>query len=339
MSETQTAASTGRQLAPIEVFKGQLVRSGDEFRAALPSHIAPEKFQRVAVTAANTNPTLLSADRRSLLNACMKAAQDGLLPDGREASLVIYRVNTAARNAPPKWEDHVQYMPMVAGLLKKARNSGELRGIVTRCVYMNETKTLPGESKPRFKYWVDHEGEHIQHEPIVFGERGEMIGAYAVATLKDGTQQIAVLDLEKIRKHQRASKSKDKEGNPTGPWRDWFEEMAEKTAIRVLSKRLPASSDKDDLQRALEAEEAHYEYDRETGEVVEPAPAAQPAAAVGRRRPSRLDKVANAPEPAAPPVTDAEVEYPDEERDAIMGVEREAEAGASGAAPVEGDVI
>ena len=54
-----------------------------QFAAVLPRHIPVERFGRVVLTAVQTNPVLSNVERRSLWNACMKAAQDGLMPDGR----------------------------------------------------------------------------------------------------------------------------------------------------------------------------------------------------------------------------------------------------------------
>src|SRR3546814_9174090 len=75
--------------------------------------IPVEKFHRVAVTAISSNPDLLNVDRTSLFGALMKAAQDGLLPDGREGAIVPFKGKAS-------------WMPMVAGIMKKVRNSGEI---------------------------------------------------------------------------------------------------------------------------------------------------------------------------------------------------------------------
>ena len=61
----------------------QLTTRADQFRMVLPNHISVEKFQRTVLTAVQNDPELLNADRQSLLLACMKCAQDGLLPDKR----------------------------------------------------------------------------------------------------------------------------------------------------------------------------------------------------------------------------------------------------------------
>ena len=81
-----------------------------QFRAALPAHIPVERFVRVVLTAIQTSPKLAQMDRASLWNACMRAAQDGLLPDGREGALVPFK-------------GKVTWIPMVGGIRKKVRNS------------------------------------------------------------------------------------------------------------------------------------------------------------------------------------------------------------------------
>lgn len=216
--------------AVIQEVRGQLNRMDGEFRAALPSHITVEKFKRTMMTAVQQNPDLLRADRRSLFNAGMKAATDGLLPDGREAALVMFG-------------SQAQYMPMVKGVLKLVRNSGELSSITSQIVCRHDA----------FRYWVDADGEHINHEPLLFGERGEMVGVYALAKTKDGAVYIETMTKGQVDKVRKVSKSANK-----GPWVDWYEEMARKTSLRRLSKRLPMSTD---VENVLRREEEQYSAD------------------------------------------------------------------------------
>ncbi len=134
----------------VTVFKSQIANNESEFRAAMPAHIPVERFTRVVTTAVVGNPDLLTADRRSLFESATKAAQDGLLPDGREGALVIY--NTKVKlDGKEHWIKKVQWMPMIAGILKKVRNSGELSTIVARVVYDGD----------KFRNWIDDSGEHI----------------------------------------------------------------------------------------------------------------------------------------------------------------------------------
>lgn len=211
-----------KALAPIDALKKSIQQMGPQFKMALPKHIDTEKFTRVLMTAVSNNPALLDADRSSLFAAMMKSAEDGLIPDGKLAALVTFKSKDGVK---------VQYMPMVAGILRKVRNSGELASITSQLVYKND----------KFKYWVDSEGEHLEHEPNLFSDRGEQIGVYALAKTKDGAVYIEVLTMKDVTAIKNSSRAKD-----FGPWAGEFAgEMQKKSAIRRLAKRLPSSSDID----------------------------------------------------------------------------------------------
>lgn len=199
-----------------------------EFARALPAHIPSERFTRIAVSAVNSNPDLLSpeVDRRSLYAAVMKAAADGLVIDGRESALVTFKGKNGVI---------AQYMPMVAGILKKMRNSGEISNISTGVVYRNEY------DQGRFKY-VKGDTESLTHDPILFEEKGPMIGVYAVVTLKDGAKVREFMDMKQIEKVKAVSRSANSD---YGPWKKWFEEMATKSVLRKVSKLCPMSNDLD----------------------------------------------------------------------------------------------
>lgn len=231
-----------KALTPAQEIKGTLDKMSPQFRAALPAHIPVERFQRVAQTAILNDPGLAKADRRSLMAACVKAAQAGLLPDGREAALVTFK-------------DQAVFMPMVGGILKLVRNSGELKSITSQVVY----------EKDAFRYWTDEQGEHISHEPQIFGERGSPIGVYSLAVLKDGGVYIEVMTAEQISAVKNVSRGKG------GPWSGPFEtEMWRKTAVKRLAKRLPLSTDIEITLR--EDDEDNYDFTA----AAEPPPQANP---------------------------------------------------------------
>lgn len=204
-----------RTASPIAVIRENMNAMAPEFKAALPAHVSVEKFTRVALTAIQNTPALVNADRRSLFGAVVRLAQDGLLPDGREAALVMFG-------------DKAQAMPMIAGVLKKIRQSGEVAKVSAQVVYENDHFVV--------KYGFDEDVEHIP--PSLDKPRGKPIGAYATAVLKDGSQLLEVMSLEQIEKVRNVSRSK---GN--GPWVQWWDEMARKTVMRRLAKRLPMSTD------------------------------------------------------------------------------------------------
>lgn len=229
-------------LTPIKQFQGEFETREEAFAMALPRHIPFERFRRVVLSAVQRNPDLLAADRASLFTAAMDAATDGLLADGREAAFVVYNTKIR-RDGKEVWIKKVQFMPMIFGLLKKVRNSGELKSLTANIVYGGDT----------FRYWVDEKGEHIQHEPADVPDKNIFRRAYAMAITKDDGVYIAVLDGDDVEKIRNVSRSKDK-----GPWSEWWEEMAKKSAIRRLVKRLPLSTDLDDLMRR---DDALYDFE------------------------------------------------------------------------------
>jgi recombination protein RecT len=243
---------------PIAVIRQNLMQMAPQFEAALPKHVSVEKFTRVALTAIQNNPDLaVKADRTSLFGAIVRLAQDGLLPDGREAAIVMFG-------------NKAQAMPMIAGILKKVRQSGDVAKVSAQVVYEND----------EFVWRLGFDEDVTHNPPPLSQPRGKAIGAYATAVLKDGSRLLEVMnfdEIEQVRKVSRAS------GN--GPWVAWWGEMARKTVMRRLSKRLPMSTD-------IEAE---FERD-ETLPVEQPVVPVQPM--------SRLDALehhleAEVEEPAA----------------------------------------
>lgn len=215
---------TAKPADPVAHLRAQLVAMMPELKAALPSHIKPEKFQRVVMTVVQTTPDLLGADRRSLLGSCLKCAADGLVPDGREAALVIFN----SKNADGKYEKRVQYMPMLAGILKRVRNSNEIASVQAHVIHEHDEFLI-----------IRGLADRLEHKPLFPGDRGKIIGAYAVAKFKDGSDPLfEVMDIDQINKVRAVSRSKD-----GGPWGPWFDEMTRKTVFKRLSKWLPMDAE------------------------------------------------------------------------------------------------
>lgn len=246
MSRTETAPAKSKDLTPQSQFRDQLQHMNGEIASALPPHIPPERFIRIVLTAVNGNPDLLSADRRSLFEAAMKAAQDGLLPDGRDGAFVVFKAKSG-----DSWIKKVQWMPMVGGILKKIRNSGELLSIAAHVVYEAD----------KFEYILGDE-ERIEHAPALH-DRGRPIAVYAIAKTKDGGIYREVMSIDDVEKVRNVSRAKD-----SGPWVNWWDEMSRKTVIRRLAKRLPMSSDLDDLIRR---DDELYDFSGQRAERPEPA--------------------------------------------------------------------
>lgn len=225
-----------------------------EVAKVLPEHVTPDRFMRVVMTAIAQTPDLRNANRRSLLTSCVRAATDGLVPDGREAALVTFRTKSGPE---------VIYFPMVAGILKKVRNSGELKSIMSNVVYEQD----------EFNYWIDDAGEHITHKPNISGDRGKFLAVYGIAKTKDDGVYVEVMSRSQIEQVRNVSRAKD-----NGPWRDWYDEMARKTVIRRLAKRLPMSTD---LEAVIQRDDEMYDLKSGRGSLEAPGGVAGAKAALG----------------------------------------------------------
>ena len=224
---------TGTDVAQREPAHPLAVIGSDDFKSkianALPDRREVERFTRVALTAIQLTPDLLGAERSSLFNSLLRCAQDGLLPDGREAALVMYG-------------QKAQYMPMVTGLRKRAAEFGIT--IAAHVVHANDTFDYALGFEP----WVEHK------PPTLDKPRGNPIGAYAVATDKRGVKYLEVMshgEIEQVRKVSRAKGA--------GPWSQWWGEMARKTVARRLFKSLPLHNEA--ISSLLDAVDAEFEHE------------------------------------------------------------------------------
>lgn len=242
------------QLTVVDQVRNQLTAMQPQFAAALPKHVDPARFVRVVMTAVQMTPSLLEADRRTLFASAMRASQMGLLPDGREGAIVTFK-------------NQAQFMPMVAGIMKLVRNSGEISTWSVQAVYEND----------QFDFCLGDE-EHITHKPAL-NNRGKQIAVYSIVTMKDGEKSREVMSVEDVDKIRARSRS-----GSSGPWVTDYSEMSKKTVIRRHAKRLPLSTDIDGLIK----EDDELFMPAETPQ--EPAQEAEKPSAA--KRPSRLQKVA-----------------------------------------------
>lgn len=201
----------------------EIAKREQQFLAVLPEHISPKKFMRVVLTAIQNNGQLQNADRATLFTSALRAAQDGLLPDGREGALVIYG-------------GKVQWLPMVAGIRKRVRQSGEIATWDAYVVRQKDDFDFAFGDKP-----------YITHKPSMDPDRGPIIAAYSVATLKSGEISREVMTKAQLDQVKRASKS-----SGSGPWKDWEEEMCRKSVLKRHAKSLPMSTEVGEFVRSVD---------------------------------------------------------------------------------------
>lgn len=186
----------------------------------LPKGLSIETFAKLAAVAIFNNPMLREADPKSVINSLIMSAKDGLLCDGREAALVPFKT---------KGVTMAQYMPMVDGVLKRVRQSGQVSVIASKPVFAND----------EFTFFSDEDGDHFKHVPTL-GEPGELVAVIAYAKMKDGTRHIELLRRWEIDRSRAASKTGNSE---YGPWAKYYDRMACKTGLHRIGRRLPNSSE------------------------------------------------------------------------------------------------
>lgn len=204
-----------------------------EFERALPGHIPVGRFMRTAQTAVSMTRNIEKLKNLQSFKACVtKAAQDGLILDGRHAAIVI------------DYNGEAQYRPMVRGLLNLAYNSGEIKSIVVELAREND----------EFNYIPTDYAQPITHKIDLRKPRGEAFAGYAIAVLKDGGvihEVMSVEDINRIRNRSDAYRAFMAKKIKSTPWDSDWEEMARKTVLRRISKYLPSSTDRDDFQSAV----------------------------------------------------------------------------------------
>ena len=247
---TTSAFSQARDLEDtVKAVAARFDADAGRYEKLLPSHIKLDDFRNAFLTSVQRNPRLLDADRSSFWLALQQAAGDGLKCDGREAALVIFADdeededgNRKAATTTRGKTKQVVYMPMIAGLRKLVRNTGQVSVIESELVFRGEV----------IKLWREDGVRHMEHvvntDPEADRSDKSIIGTYAIVVYKDGTWQAEWMsrsDVEKVRAVSRARSQR-------APWQSWYSEMTRKSSLRRLIKQLDKSPEIAALAEAME---------------------------------------------------------------------------------------
>ncbi len=187
-------------------------------RALLGDAMPMDRFEQIVIQSIYRNPDIQKASLASLLDAVRVSATLKLEPTGILGEGYLIRYGNDA-----------QFEAGYRGLMKLARRSGQVSAVDSQIVYVNDDFAIQQGSEPR-----------IDHRPLLDGDRGAFRGAYAYARLSTGeliTEWMRDADIQAVRKSSR---------NGTGtssPWVNHFGEMARKTVLKRLMKRLPLGTD------------------------------------------------------------------------------------------------
>ena len=193
-----------------------------------------------AVQIATANPYLQKCTADSALKAILHVAQVGLTlnPFKKEAYLVPrYNYKTG--------ETDVCLDPSYIGLIKLATDSGIVKSINCQLIYSGDEIDLD----------MSEENPVKKHTPyfLIGNEKGSIIGAYSIATLKDGTKHAEIMgraEIEDIRERSEGYKAYKQGKTKSNVWVTDEGEMFRKTVIKRHCKYLPKSGDK--LYKAIE---------------------------------------------------------------------------------------
>ena len=195
-----------------------------------------------AIQHTQKNPTLMKCDTKSILQSVMNVAQTGLSlnPVHKYAYLIPRYVN----------QQFICVLePSYIGITKLITDTGSVTNIYAHVIRNGDS----------FEYSLGTTPD-IKHNPSL-SNKGEIIGAYAVAVLKNGTKQVEVIDISEIRDIRSRSESfKAYEAGKlkTCTWITDEAEMCRKTVIKRLAKYLPKTESWDKVAKAIELD--NYDY-------------------------------------------------------------------------------
>lgn len=214
--------------------------------------LQPDRLLRLCINAVKKTPKLLECDPQTVLGAMMTSAALGLEPNTvqQQAFLIPYRRRAKVRG---EWVDvyDCQFQIGARGFITLGYRSPEISSWDARCIHDGD-------------HWKEMGGSRsfLEHSVALKG-RGGAIGAYSHVSLASGRETALVLPLDEIEKVRSRSETyrslfnklmaaqdngdqkelaKAQAAFNDQPWVMWFDDMAEKTAIKKHAKKLPIAA-------------------------------------------------------------------------------------------------
>lgn len=217
--------------------------------AVLPASKSFDTFRAIVLMALRKAPakgnTILDCYAPSIITACLSAAYDGLMPDGREGAIIASN-NSYDDKGVTKWRLEARWNPMVAGLRKQILAGGQVSDVLTTIVYAGElTEQVEHEDGRRRARFHEQRGTDpkLWHVPITDdARRGDPVAAYAVAFFHDGRRPTFEV------MHKAAILHVKTQAKGGAVWGSYDLEMWRKTVLRRFRKSLPGGNDIVDME-------------------------------------------------------------------------------------------
>jgi recombination protein RecT len=205
-----TALTKSTMAGLLEKWKPQIEQN-------MARHMDVRRVTKAVLAASYQNPKLFNCSPASLYKSVMDSAQLGVDCSGLLGAGYLVPYGSTC-----------QFIIGYRGLIDLARRSGQILSIEAHVVYAADKFVAQFGTDPK-----------IEHEMDMSADRkDDIVAAYAVAKLRDGSTQTEVMtkaDIERVRKISKAGAS--------GPWKDHYAEMARKTVVRRLCKYLPLTAE------------------------------------------------------------------------------------------------
>lgn len=203
--ETQIAKKPAsiKELIGGELFKQQLA-------LALPRHMTPDRFVRIALTALQRTPKLQECTQTSLFKCLLDLGAMGIEADGRRAHLIPYG-------------SECTLILDYKGIVDLVRRDPNVLDV--QCI------TIRANDKAEWSNGT------MDHSIDPKSERGEVLCTYTRIAWKNGTVSIG----EPFSKADAEHTKKSSKTSSSGPWKDHYVEMWKKSNIKRDSKMWPLS--------------------------------------------------------------------------------------------------
>jgi len=200
----------------------------EEYAALVPSHVNADQWVRLAVGAIRGNRDLEQAAKNDIgvfLRELKTAARLGLEP-GTEQFYLTPRKSKAHRG-----QKIIKGIVGYQGIIELIYRAGAVSSVVVETVRQRDT----------FRYVIGRDERPVHDVDWFGGDRGDLVGVYAYAVMKDGaTSKVVILNRDQV---MQAKAKSDGRNSEFSPWNTNEEAMWLKTAARRLAKWVPTSAE------------------------------------------------------------------------------------------------
>lgn len=198
-----------------------------DFAMVIPSHIKPERIMRLAISAYRRTPELMNCALETVIGGVLESASLGLEINTplKQASLIPFRNNKTKRTEA---ELIIQYR----GYVDLMYNHPKVLSVFANVVFEQDDFECV--------YGTNETLHHVESDKK---DRGEILGFYAYAKLRDGAYRFIYLKKSKVDGIRDEYSPSYRAAKESSPWHTHYQSMGMKTAIRALERFVPKSAE------------------------------------------------------------------------------------------------